>query len=120
MNEKKGRLVPRRKPRLNPDIIYCYLERLHMDKPDLLDDMIDERSRKNGKPGPSESTLDRALRNREASRRVYALMLTVLQDRLLAAYDKGLTRAEVPMLVHLNRWPNKKIRDEYYAALKDA
>jgi hypothetical protein len=100
---------------INRDIIRCYLVLLGMTKGQLLDRMIDLRSRKNGKPGPDASTLDRALRNGYASSEVYALILNVLQEAILAAYNTGtFTRDEVPMLICLFVWPSKRLRDKYY------
>lgn len=85
-----------------------------MTKGQLHDRMVDARSRRNGKPGPDISTLDRALRNRYASPEVYTLILDVLQEALLTAYREGkFTRKEVPMIIRLYLWASRRIRDAF-------
>lgn len=101
---------------VNPDVIDACMRKVGIDKETLLDLAMKRQLKEQKQAGPDLSTLNKTLKNRFASRKLYSLLLNVLQEKYLEKYASGvLTRENAPMVVDLNQWPSAKMKREYYA-----
>lgn len=103
---------------MNANVIDGCMKLLGVDMSELLDLTMKEGIKRR-KSGPDITTLNRAFRRGYATPWVYSLILHAMQEKYLEGYSVGkFTREEASMILDLNVWPSRRMRDEYYRGLR--